>query len=126
MQDGGRIVGGVILSLLFGAGPAWISSVRAAGPRPQLSAPVSESRCISPAYRMRLEHPALLAEWRQQAVRGGERFHQTEDGRMVRISLNGTCLGCHGSAAGFCERCHQDVGVSITCWGCHSTLPGSP
>jgi hypothetical protein len=125
MTDGGRMVGSVVIMLLLGAGPAWVASVRAAGrtelPHPLPGEHCSEA-CIEPAGSMRKRHPELLASWRAAAVRMGERLHRTPDGRQFPISLSGTCLGCHGSAAAFCDRCHMEVGVTLTCWQCHSPL----
>jgi hypothetical protein len=125
MADGGRMVGGVVIILLLGAGPAWVASVRAAGrvelPQPLVDVHCSK-RCVEPAASMREHHPEMLASWRMVAVRQGERLHQTPDGRKFPMSLSGTCLGCHGSAAGFCDRCHSEVGVTLTCWQCHSPL----
>jgi hypothetical protein len=123
MLDGGRIVGGIVILLTLGAGPAWVASVHNAKPS-SLSRPSGSTLCIEPAAQMLPVHPQLLAEWRRQAVRGGDRLHHTSDGRTFHISLTGTCLGCHGTAAGYCDRCHADVGVSLNCWGCHSSVPG--
>ena len=101
MRDGGKIVGGrgVKVALL----------ARATGGQ----------RCIEPREEMRKNHPALLANWRERAVRLGERLHHSDAGLDVRISLTGTCLGCHGKATEFCDKCHAQSAVALSCWQCH-------
>ncbi len=118
MIDGGRIVGGVAIALALGIVPLWVVSVRAAGQSESLR-PATGSCCLETAPQMRRHHPELLAGWRIAAVRNGKRVHTTIDGRRFRISLDETCLGCHGSAADFCDRCHSRFGVTLSCWTCH-------
>ena len=120
MIDGGRIVGGIAILLVSAAVPIWVVSVHGAT-QTGVFAAGRGSRCIEPRARMRREHPQLLATWRQLAVRTGVRQYQTQDGLRVRISLVGSCLGCHGNATEFCDRCHATVAVSLDCWGCHAT-----
>jgi hypothetical protein len=122
MFDGGRIVGGAVVLLVAALGPAWFASVRTSsrGAPPQAA---KRGPCVEPRADMLRRHPQILAEWRQQAVRGGVREHTVSEGRMVHGSLTGTCLGCHGSAEGFCNRCHTTVGVSLNCWSCHKDAP---
>jgi hypothetical protein len=118
MIDGGRIVGGLALVLVVVTGPAWVEAVRGVDTEMPLLTSRNE-RCIEPREQMRRDHPALLANWRERAVRLGERIHHTVDERPVRIGLTGTCLGCHGAATEFCDRCHAQVGVTLSCWQCH-------
>ncbi len=122
MLDGGRIVGAAVILLVLALGPAWLVSVRAgAGTAPP--APAKRGPCVERRADMLRQHPQILADWRQQAVRGGLRVHLASDGRRVDGSLSGTCLGCHGAAEGFCNRCHSTVGVSLNCWSCHEDVP---
>jgi len=128
MIDGGRAIGGAFLAVLRGAAPAWVASAGGA-PGPVLSRPVSPGDCVEPAAAMRRDHPALLVAWRDQVVRRGDRWHRTADGRRLRVSLTRTCLGCHGGAAAFCDRCHEEAGITPRCWDCHPRSPegaGSP
>lgn len=122
MVDGGKAIGGMAIILLGGVGPAWVASSRAATP-PELASPRQDGACVLPRARMRVEHPALLQDLRDRAVRRGERVLHASDGRELPISLNETCLGCHGSASGFCDRCHGESGVSLSCWQCHAASP---
>jgi len=118
MLDGGRIIGGVAIALAVVAGPAWLGSTRGAR-IDALATPKAGERCILPQLEMRRNHPGLLADWRERVVRSGERAQREKDGRVVRISLTGTCLGCHGNAAEFCDRCHARAAVTLSCWQCH-------
>ncbi len=119
MLDGGRIVGGLAILVAVVAGPLWLGSERGVKSEP-LPKATGEAACIEPPEQMRVDHPALLARWRERAVRLGERVHRTGDGRDVRMSLTGTCLGCHGKAGEFCDRCHVRAAVTLSCWGCHA------
>ncbi|MBN1609104.1 MAG: sulfate reduction electron transfer complex DsrMKJOP subunit DsrJ [Polyangiaceae bacterium] len=120
MVDGGRVLGGLFVVLVVGAVPAWIGSVRSAAARPEVALPAGGGRCVVAAARMRSEHPALLADWRTRAVRSGVRSYHAEDGREFSIDLSETCFSCHDSAVSFCDRCHTEVGIAPSCWGCHA------
>ena len=117
-MDIGKVVGGIAIAAVVAAGPLWVGAVRGARSEPAVP-PSGTGQCIEPKDSMRRNHPALLSSWREQAVRLGQRTHRTTDGRDVRIGLAETCLGCHGEASKFCERCHTQVGVTLSCWQCH-------
>lgn len=119
MRDPGKVVGGVIIVCAVLAVPVWFAAAR--GAQPALLPKAAGESCIDSPARMRAQHPALLATWRERVVRYGDRVHDKADGRQVRISLSGTCLGCHGKRAEFCDRCHQQAAVTLSCWGCHGT-----
>lgn len=124
MRDAGKVVGGLAIVLVVVVGPLWVGSVR--GVKTVLLAKAAGGdRCIQPQEDMRKNHPALLASWRESVVRLGDRVHHTDDhsndGLDVRISLTGTCLGCHGKASEFCDKCHTQAAVSLSCWQCHES-----
>lgn len=119
MFDGGRVIGVTFLVLALGAVPAWVASAWGASDS-VLARPVGDGPCLQSAAVMRRRHPGLLGDWRDWVVRGGAHSVPMADGREVTVSLAKTCLGCHGSAEGFCDRCHTDVGVELTCWVCHA------
>ncbi len=119
MADGGRIVGGLAILVAVTAGPLWLGAARGVKSEP-LPRATGADVCIEPPEQMRRDHPALLARWRERAVRLGERTYHGGDGRDVRMSLTGTCLGCHGKASAFCDRCHVQAAVTLSCWGCHA------
>jgi hypothetical protein len=118
MRDGGKLVGGLVVVAAIVMGPAWLGSARGTKPL-ALPAAKGGERCVAPREEIRRSHPALLASWRERVVRNGDRVHDIGDGRQVRISLTGTCLGCHGKAADFCDKCHAQAAVSLSCWSCH-------
>jgi len=119
MLDGGRIVGGIAILFVVVAGPIWLGSARGVKiESPQK--PRDSERCLAPREEMRKNHPALLASWRERVVRLGDRVHHTDHGLDVRISLTGTCLGCHGKATEFCDKCHTQTAVTLSCWQCHA------
>ena len=122
MLDGGRIIGGLAILIVGVAGPLWLGAARGVKTE-ALPKPVAGDRCIEPREEMRKNHPALLASWRERVVRFGDRVHHQDDGRDVRISLTGTCLGCHGKATEFCDKCHAQNAVTLSCWGCHASAP---
>ena len=43
----------------------------------------------------------------------------TADHRRYYKSLSGTCMSCHDDKAGFCDKCHDYLGVQPYCWDCH-------
>jgi hypothetical protein len=117
MRDGGKIVGGLVMVAAIVIGPLWLSSAR--GVKPLRLAPPTGERCVASRQEMLRNHPALLADWRERVVRHGERVHDVGNGQQVRMSLTGTCLGCHGHASAFCDKCHAQAAVTLSCWGCH-------
>ena len=121
MLDGGRVLGGIAILLVVVAGPAWLGSARGVKLE-ALPKPPADDRCIEPREQMRKDHPALLASWRKRVVRLGDHVHDKDDGRSVRISLTQTCLGCHGKASEFCDKCHARTAVTLSCWQCHATV----
>ena len=120
MRDAGRIIGGCVIVLVVVVGPLWVGSARGVK-TVALARAAGGDRCIEARDEMRKNHPALLAKWRERVVRLGERVHHSEDGFDVRISLTGTCLGCHGKASEFCDKCHAQAAVTLSCWQCHES-----
>lgn len=124
MRDGGKIVGGLVMAGIALAIPAWLAfshGQKIERPAP----PKANAACVEPLEEMRRNHPALLASWRETVVRNGDRVYHSTSGLDYRISLTGTCLGCHGTAADFCTGCHTRAAVTLTCWQCHAEKPSS-
>jgi [DsrC]-trisulfide reductase subunit J len=100
--------------------PVW-SSV---GPRtrlkgPNLALPAHEKDCVMPARLMMTSHMKLLLQWRKEVVRDDLHSFKAYDGKLYKMKLTGTCLGCHNKAK-FCDRCHTYMGVETPyCWNCH-------
>lgn len=123
-MDGGKLVGAIAVAAVIAAGPLWVATVRGAKTE-ALAAPLGTGACIEPRVSMRTSHPGLLSAWREQVVREGRRTYHTTDGRDVPIGLAETCLGCHGEASKFCDRCHAQHAVTVSCWQCHPQAPGA-
>jgi len=91
--------------------------------------PVDQKTCVEATPYMRTHHVELLTAWRDAVVREGNRVYRAQNGKEYRISLTGTCLGCHRKKADFCDRCHTYMKVNPRCWDCHVTetlgKPGS-
>ncbi len=121
MRDAGRLVGGLVIVTAVLAAPLWFGWARGEAPV-SLPKVAADEGCVEPPGEIRKRHPALLAAWRERVVRQGDRVHEKADGRAVRISLTETCLGCHGKATEFCDSCHRQAGVSLSCWQCHATV----
>ncbi|MBO4312537.1 MAG: sulfate reduction electron transfer complex DsrMKJOP subunit DsrJ [Desulfovibrionaceae bacterium] len=85
---------------------------------PELAKP-SGRPCLEEASAMRARHMRLLHDWRDKAVREGQRIHTAPDGSKWRISLQGTCLSCHEKTS-FCSPCHEKNAVEPSCWSCHA------
>ena len=128
LYHGTLILPGLILFLIAVTFPMWYGV--ASGKRSFESPPNPNGEaCIESKEYMRANHMQLLAKWRDDVVRRGERVHLSElDGKPYEKSLTGTCMACHGqadaegkstSAATYCLDCHEYVGVTTYCWDCH-------
>ena len=88
----------------------------------------SGGQCVRETQWMRRNHMDLLQHDRDMTVREGI--------RVVDGSLS-ECVACHANqntAGGFmpvdsndqfCAGCHDYTSVSLTCFQCHSTVPGN-
>lgn len=124
VYDSGKIIAGLLVFALLLTFPVWYHLGRATPPPdPDLDTPVIaglvEKECVEPAGYMRAYHMELLRQWRDRAVRLGEKTYVAGDGREYPMSLEDTCLKCHSNKSTFCDRCHDYLGVSPSCWNCH-------
>jgi len=87
--------------------------------QPEVKQVVGEKECIESKEFMRTEHMQLLNDWRDWALRDGKRTYTNHKGKQFTISLQNTCMKCHTNKAEFCDKCHNDAGVSPYCWDCH-------
>jgi hypothetical protein len=120
MSDKGKIIGGLVVFLIFVTFPFW-QPVVAGGDaaQPELEYPVGESQCIEDTEFMRANHMDLLNQWRNSLVRDGVSEYTASSGEQYSISLTGTCMDCHDNRETFCTRCHDYANVTPTCWSCH-------
>ncbi len=85
------------------------------------------AQCVRPTDYMRRNHFEVIKHQRNITVHQGVR--QTDDSLAK-------CIDCHArkDAAGeyvavnavgqFCDGCHDYVAVTITCFSCHTSIPG--
>ena len=124
MYNKGLIIGAIIVFLAAAAFPFWYGKGKAVS-RPDLDLDTPEIRalaqrlCIEDTPYMRANHMKMLKAWRDSVVRDGNRVYTSVNGRKFEASLTGTCLKCHDNKDKFCDRCHNYVGASPTCWDCH-------
>ncbi|MEW5767076.1 MAG: sulfate reduction electron transfer complex DsrMKJOP subunit DsrJ [bacterium] len=124
MYDKGKIIAGLIIFMALATFPFFYNKGKAASaPEPSLDTPViqqmSEKQCVKSAEFMRANHMKLLNEWRDSAVRDGQREYGLIDGIKYDKSLQKTCMHCHSNKKSFCDRCHTYANVSVYCWDCH-------
>jgi hypothetical protein len=119
MRDRAQILTGLALFLALVTFPAWYG--RKSAP-PKLRLPAQAKQCVAPVSYMKTSHMTLLLQWRDEAVRRGNRTYRSYDGKTYEISLSNTCLNqCHTSKAEFCDRCHTYAGVQQPyCFDCHN------
>ena len=125
MFDRGKILIGLGVFLVLVLLPLWYVLARGgANDLPELDRKTTGRTCMRDTEWMRASHMDLLDAWRNDVVRGtGPMFDVDVEGTRHAKSLTGTCLGCHTNQGGFCDRCHQSMGVSPNCWDCHN-VPG--
>ncbi|NMW20865.1 MAG: sulfate reduction electron transfer complex DsrMKJOP subunit DsrJ [Chlorobiaceae bacterium] len=89
------------------------------------SVSVDSTRCIATKEFMRANHMRVLNEWRNSAVREGDRIYLASNGSKFEKSLN-TCLECHKKNRLFCFNCHMYANVKPKCWNCHLSPMETP
>jgi hypothetical protein len=122
MHDAGKILLGLAIFLAIVISPIWYQWAMGTktGP-PELRIVTESQKCVEPTAYMRAFHMDMLNNWRDEAVRSGDRLHVGIDGKEYDKSLSGTCImSCHSNRAEFCDRCHEYVAVKPHCWGCHA------
>lgn len=126
MHDAGKIMVGLVVFLGVVASPAWYRSVEGGeGAPPDLKTAMAQESCVAPTDYMRSFHMDLLNDWRDEAVRDGDRTYVGLGGKIYDKNLASTCIrSCHSSRREFCDRCHEYVGAEPYCWECHDHPPG--
>ena len=97
MHDGGKIMAGLVVFLAIVTTPMWYQLAKGGETAPpELGIAAGNQRCVEPTPYMRTNHMNLLDEWRDEAVRSGERTHIAPGGKEYEKSLAVTCLSsCH-------------------------------
>jgi hypothetical protein len=124
MHDAGKVIAGLVIFLGVLTSPMWYQAMKgAAAGAPELKIESKSPVCVAETSYMRALHMDLLNDWRDEAVRDGDRLYVGIGGVEYDKSIVGTCLeGCHSNREEFCDRCHQYVGAEVSCWGCHTQL----
>ncbi len=124
IYDGGKILAGIVIFVLLMTLPFLLNLGKAnVKPEPKLDTPeiqkLTDKKCIESKEFMRAEHMKLLNDWRDAAVRNGERLYVNSAGKQFTISLQNTCMHCHSNKKKFCDECHNYMAVTPYCWNCH-------
>jgi hypothetical protein len=120
MRDRVKIAGGLALFLSLALFPVWQRAASGRAPRPEPKIAKPQTKCVAPGAVMRVSHMQLLDGWRDGVVRRAARTARAADGRLLDVSLTGTCLECHPNKKEFCDACHTDLAVKPVCFDCHS------
>jgi|SRR5208283_2500691 len=124
MYDSGKIITGILVFVAIIAYP-FIHSMGTENvkPEPKINTPVIQQmavkQCVESKEFMKAEHMQLLNNWRDAAVRDGNRIYVGADGKQYNISLQNTCMHCHSNKKEFCDSCHNYMDVKPYCWDCH-------
>ncbi len=124
MYDAGKILIGLLIFLILVTTPVWynlLCGAPAEEPVVQTADVPGKDRCVRSVEYMRARHMELLNRWRNEVVRGDDRFTEGPYGQRIEKSLSNTCLDCHSNTDTFCDRCHTQVAVDLYCWDCHVT-----
>jgi hypothetical protein len=124
MYDGGKIIVGILIFLIFALFPIYSNIGKAyQPPKPKLDTPeikkMAVKKCVEPKEFMRPEHMKLIVDWRDAALREAKRTYINSRGERYSISLQNTCMKCHSNKKKFCDECHKHAGVKPYCWDCH-------
>jgi hypothetical protein len=120
MYDGKKIIPGLLIFLAILSYPLWHNAASGkTGYVPKPKAPRDHKECIEPKAYIRVNHKALLEDWRISFVRDGVSKYEASNHKTYNISLSRTCMNCHKDKEEFCDQCHNYAGVTSKCWDCH-------
>ncbi len=126
LYDGGKIITGLIIFVGLMLSP-FILGMAKPGEKPDpktdtpeiLEMEEKDRKCVEPKEFMRTSHMSLIDDWRDRALRDGERVYENSEGEEITISLQNTCMKCHSNKKKFCDECHNYMAVKPYCWDCH-------
>ena len=130
MYNSRNIFIALIIFVLFVTAP-FLLNIGKANEAPELSldTPVinqmGEKQCIESAEFMRTDHPQILNDWRDSAVREGQTEYISSSGKSYEMSMEKNCLQCHSNREQFCDSCHTYTAVTPYCWDCHDATKGA-
>lgn len=124
IYNGGKIIIGLVVFVGFFTFP-FLYNIGKANVKlePKIDTPeikeLAEKKCVETKAYMRAQHMKLLNDWRDFAVRDGQRTYVNAQGKSYTISLQNTCMHCHSNKKKFCDECHNYMAVNPYCWTCH-------
>ena len=118
MYDKKLIIPGLLVFVALMTFPIW-KNMGNAGPVPKPEKPQGVTKCVKSAQYMRTSHMKLLDDWRDEALRDGDRKPITIAGVEYDKSLMNGCMKCHTDKKKFCDECHVYTSVKPYCWDCH-------
>jgi hypothetical protein len=121
MYNKGKIITGLVIFAVFFTSPFLYGLVKSGpAPEPELSPKAKLAKeCVEAKEYMVKSHMQMLNEWRDEAIRNGNRTYIATDGKEYTVSLQNTCMECHNNKSKFCDQCHNYAGVNPYCWECH-------
>ena len=120
LYDGGKILVGLLVFLIFITFPIWYNVARGTATyKPDPKIITDAKQCVDETSYMKEFHMYKLNDWRTEVVRKNERYFTAPDGNRYEMSLSKTCMKCHSNKSEFCDTCHNYVGVNPYCWDCH-------
>ncbi len=130
MYNHKKIIIGLMVFVLLISAP-FLLNIGKAGESPELSLDtmvinqMDDKHCVEAVDFMRTDHPRLLSDWRDSAVREGRNIYVSTSGETFAMSLENSCLRCHSNREQFCDACHNYTGVQPYCWDCHDAGKGA-
>ncbi len=127
MYNARYIIPALIIFVAMVTSPFWLNmnTEKYEYPKVVLPSGPGMEECIEDVEYMRANHMKLLNEWRDEALRNGNRIYVASDGKKWEISLQNTCMTCHANYEDFCQKCHDVNSVDPYCWSCHIKPQGN-
>ncbi len=127
MYNSKYVISGLIVFVVLVTAPFWLNLTTKNYVYPEVTLPQGEGMeaCIEDVEYMRANHMLLLNEWRDEALRNGNRVYVASNGKKWNISLQNTCMTCHANYDDFCLKCHDQNAVQPYCWSCHVKPQGN-
>lgn len=121
MYDAPKIITGLAVFIAIITTPLWYNQWTGKAqivPKPKIV--TDKKQCVRPVAYMREYHMTMLDEWRTNVIRNADRRPVTVANEQYQMSLSNTCITCHSNKSDFCDQCHNYLGVTPSCWDCHT------
>ncbi len=130
MYDGGKIIPALVIGVCLFLSPFIYNCLGTAGkaPKPELTAKAKEAKqCVAPKEYMTPWHMQLLETWRNDVVRDGDRYYNTNenlwwdytfDPRFIEVWRR-FYTSSEEQGTGMAGKIHYKS-LQMTCMDCHS------